>query len=143
MKISKKKRIVMIVAALLIIFGATCTFVINKIVIDSATEYILTEEQASELDADCILILGCLVWDEGRPSHILEDRLITGINLYNSNTAPKLLMSGDHGTKEYDEVNTMKAYAIDQDVPAEDIFMDHAGFSTYDSLYRARDIFSV
>ena len=52
-------------------------------------------------------------------------------------------MSGDHGTKYYDEVNTMKAYAIEKGVPSEDIFMDHAGFSTYESMYRAKEVFEV
>lgn len=52
-------------------------------------------------------------------------------------------MSGDHGRNNYDEVNVMKQYAIDQGVPSSDIFMDHAGFSTYDSIYRAKEIFNA
>ncbi len=72
---------------------------------------------------------------------MLQDRLETGIALYEDGAAPKLLMSGDHGRKEYDEVNLMKEYALERGVPSEDVFMDHAGFSTYESMYRARDIF--
>ncbi len=90
---------------------------------------------------DCILILGAGVRKDGTPSHMLEDRLKTGIALYQAGLAPKLLMSGDHGREDYDEVNTMRAYALEAGVPSEDIFMDHAGFSTYESLYRARDVF--
>ena len=52
-------------------------------------------------------------------------------------------MSGDHGRVSYDEVNTMKDYAINDGIPSDDIFMDHAGFSTYDSMYRAKEIFGV
>jgi vancomycin permeability regulator SanA len=52
-------------------------------------------------------------------------------------------MSGDHGQADYDEVNIMKNYAISHGVPSEDIFMDHAGFSTYESIYRAREVFGV
>jgi len=52
-------------------------------------------------------------------------------------------MSGDHGRKEYDEVNVMKQFAIDRGIASEHVFMDHAGFSTYESLYRARDIFET
>ena len=52
-------------------------------------------------------------------------------------------MSGDHGQIEYDEVNTMKQVAIDAGVPSNDIFMDHAGFSTYESIYRAKEIFEA
>lgn len=105
---------------------------------------ILSPEQAAQLsDVDCIIVLGCLVKADGTPSDMLEDRLLQGIALYQSGTAPKLLMSGDHGQKEYDEVNTMKAFAIQAGVPSEDVFMDHAGFSTYESIYRAKEIFGA
>ena len=50
-------------------------------------------------------------------------------------------MSGDHGRADYDEVDAMKAYAVDAGVPSADVFMDHAGFSTYETIYRARDVF--
>ena len=55
----------------------------------------------------------------------------------------KIIMSGDHGREDYDEVNTMKSYAVERGVPSEDIFMDHAGFSTYESMYRAKEIFQT
>ena len=74
---------------------------------------------------------------------MLEDRLNEGIKLYKEGISSKIIMSGDHGRKDYDEVNIMKKYAIEQGVPSEDIFMDHAGFSTYESIYRAREIFKV
>lgn len=91
---------------------------------------------------DCILVLGAGV-KEGSPSDVLRDRLDTAIELYKKGVAPKLLMSGDHGRVGYDEVNVMKDYAIEKGVPTEDIFMDHAGFSTYESMYRAREIFGA
>ena len=74
---------------------------------------------------------------------MLRDRLDKGIELYEDGVSDRLLMSGDHGCKNYDEVNRMKQYAIDEGIPSGDIFMDHAGFSTYESMYRARDIFQV
>ena len=133
---------ILIVLASLAVFGAVLVFGINAWVVHSGGKYILTPEDAASLsDVDCILVLGCGVWDDGRPSHMLEDRLKRGVSLYNSGAAPKLLMSGDHGRANYDEVNTMKGYAVDAGIPAEDIFMDHAGFSTYESMYRAKDIF--
>ena len=105
---------------------------------------ILSPEQATKLEnMDCILVLGCGVRADGRPSDMLADRLERSIELYRLGVAPKLIMSGDHGQVEYDEVNTMKDYAIAAGVPSEDIFMDHAGFSTYESMYRAREIFQV
>ena len=74
---------------------------------------------------------------------MLADRLEKAIKLYNQGAAPKIIMSGDHGQKNYDEVNIMKQYAIEKGIPSEDIFMDHAGFSTYDSVYRAKNIFGA
>ena len=91
---------------------------------------------------DCIIVLGAGLRD-GKPSPMLKDRLEKGISLYKAGAAPKLLMSGDHGRTDYNEVQVMKQYAIDAGVPSEDIFMDHAGFSTYESMLRARDIFGV
>lgn len=93
-------------------------------------------------DVDCILILGAGIWGD-EPSPMLEDRLLTGIALYNKGIASKIIMSGDHGRKEYDEVNIMKDYAINAGIPSSDVFMDHAGFSTYESIYRAKEIFKV
>lgn len=52
-------------------------------------------------------------------------------------------MSGDHGQEDYDEVNAMKKYAVEKGVAADDVFMDHAGFSTYETMYRARDVFQA
>lgn len=143
LKFNRKTLItIVIVLASLAALGAAVVFGVNAWVVHSGGKYILTPEDAASLsDVDCILVLGCGVWDDGRPSHMLEDRLKRGVSLYNSGAAPKLLMSGDHGRTEYDEVNTMKNYAIEAGVPSEDIFMDHAGFSTYESMYRAKDIF--
>ena len=114
---------------------------VNAYMVNSTKDKILTPEESAELsDVDCILVLGAGVHGTTL-SHMLEDRVLTGISLYELGSAPKLLMSGDHGQDNYDEVNAMKDYAKDKGVPSEDIFMDHAGFSTYESMYRARDIF--
>lgn len=107
----------------------------------STEDYILSPEDAGT-GYDCILVLGCGVWGE-TPSHMLEDRLLQGIELYDGGASGKLLMSGDHGREGYDEVNVMKDFAIERGVPSENIFMDHAGFSTYESMYRAKEIFQA
>jgi vancomycin permeability regulator SanA len=104
---------------------------------------LLREDAAALSDIDCILVLGAGVWADGKPSHMLEDRILESVALYEAGAAGKLLMSGDHGRAEYDEVNTMKHFAATRGVPAENIFMDHAGFSTYESIYRAKEIFGV
>ncbi len=93
--------------------------------------------------ADAVIILGAYVRPDGVLSYILQDRLDTGLNIYNRGLAPKIIVTGDHGQKNYNEVQAMKDYLLDHGVPAENIFMDHAGFDTYDSLYRARGIFQV
>lgn len=102
---------------------------------------IFSLEDAGDLRADCILILGCGLRRDGFPSQMLRDRLDVGIAAYEMGLAERILMSGDHGQEDYDEVNAMKDYAMAQGVPSEDIFMDHAGFSTYESMYRAKAIF--
>ncbi len=114
---------------------------INFYVVKSSEKYILDMDNAGE-GYDCVLVLGCGVWGD-RPSHMLEDRLLVGIELCKKGASDKLLMSGDHGREEYDEVNVMKKFATDRGLASEDVFMDHAGFSTYESMYRARDIFKA
>ncbi len=130
----------LIISGLILIAAILSLLVINGYVKASIKDSIITQETASGMDADCILVLGAGVIN-GSPSPMLTDRLLEGIDLYNAGASEKLLMSGDHGRKNYDEVNTMKQFAIDNGIPSENIFMDHAGFSTYESMYRARDIF--
>jgi len=137
------KRIVLVLLCLGLVGGIT-VLGINSYVKKSTADQIITPEEAMELtDADCILVLGCYVYDSGRPSDMLADRLRRGIELYHSGAAPKLLMSGDHGREDYNEVKAMKLKAMDEGIPSEDVFMDHAGFSTYESIYRARDVFAA
>lgn len=127
-----------------IVLGAGAVFGINAYVKDVATKRILTPQEAAELsDVDCILVLGCGIHADGSPSRMLADRLSRSVELYELQAAPKLLMSGDHGSAEYNEVATMREYALERGVPSEDIFMDHAGFSTYDSMYRAKEVFGA
>lgn len=143
-KLNKRLGIVLLVLILLAVLGVGTIIGINTYVKSRIKEQILTEEEALGLqDVDCILVLGCLVKNSGEPSHMLEDRLRRAVELYHAGVAPKLLMSGDHGQKDYNEVEAMKQYAIEHGVPSEDIFMDHAGFSTYESCYRAKEIFGV
>ena len=99
--------------------------------------------EISRIEPECIMVLGASVHPDGTPSPMLEDRLETGIELYNRGVAPKLLLTGDNGQIEYNEVEAMKNYVVNAGVPEEDIFLDHAGFSTYDSVYRASYVFGV
>ncbi|MGP1459083.1 MAG: SanA/YdcF family protein [Treponema sp.] len=117
------------------------SFAVNAGMVLFAKRYIAAANDERIQNADCILVLGARVLGSGRPSHILEDRILTAIELYEDGVSDALLMSGDHGRKNYNEVKAMKNYALRQGVLEERIFMDHAGFSTYDSCYRARDVF--
>ena len=132
----------LLVLLILAVVAIIAVLVTNQHVKSTAKKNIFTlEELPRDTEFDCILILGCGVYPNGQPSPMLEDRLKRGVELYKNGVAPKILMSGDHGQAGYDEVNAMRDYAINQGIPPEDIFMDHAGFSTYDSMYRARDVF--
>ena len=136
-----KKMIIFIAILLLIIF--LIALLINTYVTQSTKKQIISKDNYSNLtDIDCIIVLGAKIWGD-RPSPMLEDRLLQAIELYENNVSAKIIMSGDHGTKEYDEVNAMKDFAIEKGIPSENIFMDHAGFSTYESIYRAKEIFGA
>lgn len=108
----------------------------NLIDADSAAEL-------TEYDADCALVLGCGVYADGSPTPMLKDRLDVAIALYESGTVDRLLLSGDHGQVEYNEIGCMFNYCLEAGLPKGALFLDHAGFSTYDSVYRAREIFEV
>ena len=114
------------------------------VILNSSSKIIVADElkEKEKEDIDAILILGAGI-NGKNPSHMLEDRLLEGIKLYNNGVSNKIIMSGDHGKVDYDEVNIMKKFAIDKGIPSENIFMDHAGFSTYESIYRAKEIFSA
>lgn len=142
-----KKRIFIIAIVTLVclvITGVAAIFGINAYVMNIGGSRILTPDEAAELnDVDCIVVLGCLVHDDGKPSDRLADRVRGGVELYKSGAAPKIIMSGDHGRIDYDEVGAMKRTAIESGVPSSDVFMDHAGFSTYETMYRAKEIFGA
>lgn len=93
--------------------------------------------------SQAVIVLGAAAWPDGEPTAVLRDRLEAGLAVYRAGKAEKLLLTGDHGRSTYDEVNAMRNYVLARGVPAEDVFCDHAGFTTYESLYRARDVFRV
>lgn len=148
MKAKKKEKKKMFIRVLFwLIFAAvilTLTIVgINLYIVIKEKSRIVSLEEAAKFQADCIVVLGAGIRDDGSPTWMLEDRIKIGDKLYQNHAADKIIMSGDHGRENHDEVNTMKSYAMGEGIPSEDIFMDHAGFETYDSLYRARDIFGA
>ena len=139
---SKIKKIVLILSVILLVLVLVVLGINGYIKSFTKNQIISVEESSNLEDIDCIIILGAGIWGD-KPSPMLEDRLLQGIELYNNNVSTKIIMSGDHGREEYDEVNIMKEFAIEKGVPSENIFMDHAGFSTYESIYRAKEIFEA
>ena len=137
MNIVLKYGIIVIAVIVLIVLG------INLYVRLSTRKQIIKENEYANLsDIDCIIILGAGIWGD-KPSPMLEDRLLEGIKLYQNKVSDKIIMSGDNGKEEYNEVEIMKNYAKEKGIPSENIFMDHAGFSTYESIYRAKEIFEA
>lgn len=144
-EMGRRKKLIMIV--LRVVFCLVTLLVLfvlasNVCMIQNGKKCIISDSELKEKEADCILILGAGVWGKN-PSPILRDRLDEGLRLYKAGIAPKIIVSGDHGKENYDEVNVMKNYLMEAGVPDEDIFMDHAGFSTYESMYRAKAVFGV
>lgn len=125
-------------------FGVLIVFIgIANGVILILNRSLICQNIATVPKAQAVLVLGARVHSNGRLSLMLEDRVLTGYDLYRMGKAEKILISGDHGQTSYDEVNSIRKYLLKLNVPPKDIFMDHAGFDTYDSLYRAKAIFKV
>lgn len=131
------------VIALIILMIIIAAVVLINLYIIKSTENRIVPADKTAGGYDCILVLGAGVKDDGTPSAMLKERLECALKLYKNGVSEKILVSGDHGTDEYDEVNTMKDWLKNAGVPPENIFMDHAGFSTYDSIYRAAHVFEV
>lgn len=143
-KEKKKLYKCLLTVSCVMVAGVALLLGIQTYVKERAAEHILSMEEAEQMsEFDCILVLGCKVKENGIPSDMLADRLATGVALQQAGVSEKLLMSGDHGQDEYNEVAVMKQYAIEKGVASSDVFMDHAGFSTYDSVYRAKEIFEA
>ena len=130
-------KVVMTIVMTLIVF-IVGTNIYVKVV---SGKFIISGDE--NVDADCILVLGAGVRPDKTPSLMLKDRLDKAVKIYKKYGGKKILVSGDHRSEYYDEVSTMKNYLVDAGVKEEDIILDHMGLSTYDSMYRAREIFNV
>ncbi|MBQ2716647.1 MAG: YdcF family protein [Clostridia bacterium] len=143
-KITKKQWCAIAKNAVVLLLLFALLFAITLLSLNAAIksvtkDKILEPHTAAQLgDIDCILVLGCHV-----RSQYLADRLTTAFGLYDMGASPKLLMTGDHGREVYDEVNYMLDKAEEHGIERKDVFTDHAGFSTYESMYRAKEIFGA
>jgi SanA protein len=147
MKISFKNILLKIIVGGLVLSAFAFIFILvaDQIVLSSGHGFIYEgDSRFSDVPkAQAALVLGARVWRDGSMSAIFEDRAKVALRLYQEGKVEKILVSGDHGRKNYDEVNAAKKFLLDNGVPGKDIFLDHAGFDTCDSLYRARDVFTA
>lgn len=125
-----------------LVLGLLATTAINFHFTSFASERIV----ASAKDAPkkpVAIVLGARVYNDGSPSVALSDRLTAALELYQTGKVERILVSGDHGQSQYDEVNAMREWLLAHGVPNKDIFMDHAGFRTYDTMRRAKEVFQI
>lgn len=125
---SKRLKQVGTISVILFLLGGCAALIMDKYVERVGSNYIIISQDVPKTDA--ILVLGAYVHLSGKVSTMLNDRLTVGYELNEQGKAKKIIVSGDHGQKSYDEVNAMKSFLIEKGVPSQDIFMDHAGFST-------------
>lgn len=147
-------KLLLMVIVLAMIAGLACILINSRVVRTTEDKIAYTVRGEVEIksfavdnlknfDTDCIMVLGCGIEDEETPSPMLKDRLDVGIELYKQGAAPKILLTGDNGTEQHNEIHVMLKYTKEAGVPEKDIFCDHAGFSTYESMYRAGSIFNA
>jgi SanA protein len=131
---------------ILIIFGLgfliLVIFIIN-IVIYLETKSYIYNDIADVPKAEVALIPGAAIFSNGALSPIFIDRVDMAIKLYEARIVSKILVSGDNSTESHNEVNPVRLYLISRGIPDQDIFLDHAGFDTYSTMYRAHDVFGV
>lgn len=139
---NKKFKIFVISVLCVGILCAGAVIGINAYMISYVSDYLIEADDLENYSFDCITVLGAGLWD-GEPSPMLKERLDFALEAYNSGCSTKFLMSGDHGREDYDEVNAMKDYVVENGADKDSVFLDHAGFSTYETMYRARDVFKV
>ncbi|OGG50349.1 hypothetical protein A3C18_03325 [Candidatus Kaiserbacteria bacterium RIFCSPHIGHO2_02_FULL_54_11b] len=126
--------------ALVIALGLLALSMMVPIVMRIAVDPFITSSIEEVPRAEAALVLGASVY-RGAPSPILAERADTAIALYTSGKVSKILVTGDGGSLSYDEVTPVRKYLLDAGVEPQDIFLDHAGFDTYSSMYRAREVF--
>jgi len=142
----KFKKIKLIVIAILVVIFAAGTYAlaVNFYIIGSSKPNTLTAEQTKELtDVDCVLVLGCGIRADGTPSHMLYERLKQGANVMTESGCKALLLSGDNSGESYNELAVMKEYSLKNGIDSDKIIIDDFGFSTYESIYNAREKFGA
>ncbi len=110
------------------------------IIMRSAMQSFIFSVSTSVPTTEVAIIPGASVLN-GKPSPVLSARADMAIELFESGKVSKILVTGDNGQLNHDEVTPVRRYLTAAGIPAEDIFLDHAGFDTYSSMYRAIRVF--
>lgn len=141
----RKSKYIVVTLLIMAALGVLAVLIPNLIVCLSSTKYIYDKEDISKLpdDFDCILVLGAGVYSDGTPTPMLNDRLVVACEAYEAGCSDRILMSGDHLYADYNEPGAMKNFAVEQGINSNVIFLDHAGISTYDSVYRAINLYGA
>lgn len=142
-KLGKRIMSVALAGAILLVAVGACVLAVSSAVRHRMHPSVMTVEElaTSGEKYDCVMVLGCRVYENGRMSDMLTDRVKTGVALLVAGVSDTLVMSGDHRTDAYDEPSAMKAFAVEQGISSERIFLDHDGYSTYESVMRLREVF--
>jgi len=139
------KRMLKILIGILCLLGLCCGIlaltVSRGMMEQTKGQFVSLQELEGEYD--CILVLGAGVYSDGSPTPILSDRLSAGIAAYETGVSHCLLMSGDYEKAGYDEITPMLEAARAAGVPEEALAYDRFGLCTYDSLYRAKEVFGA
>ena len=127
--------------------AALAVAVANVVTVGATRGDVHTVAQTAELleddPADAVVVLGASVHADGTPSDILADRLEVAVDLYLEGAARAIIVSGDSRSSHYNESDAMKAFCVEAGVPSEDVYVDHGGVNTYESMYRARHVFGA
>lgn len=137
---SFKKSLIVILTLLLL--GLSVIWGLHKY-IEISTKALIYDEIEMLPPSSTIIVLGASVFSDGKLSPILKDRIDAGFELFQKNKAKQFLLSGDHKTDDYNEVEAMSNYLIEKGVPKDKILLDHAGYDTYDSMYRSKAVFNI
>ena len=141
---SKRTRTVLKILSIAVVIGLILVLIgacINLYIVHTGGKQIYTVEQMRGSKADCILVLGAGLKPDGSPSDMLRDRLSFACDLWEEGVSDTVLVSGDRASEAYDEVTAMKNYLLAHGVPEEAIVEDPMGYSTSESLKRAKDVF--
>lgn len=141
---SKRTRTVLKILSIAVVIGLILVLIgacINLYIVHTGGKQIYTVEQMRGSKADCILVLGAGLKPDGSPSDMLRDRLAFACDLWEEGVSDTVLVSGDRASESYDEVTAMKNYLLAHGVPEEAILEDPKGYSTSESLKRAKDVF--